>query len=72
MKDLREELKLSDNVTTIDGWNTRSLVSMIIVHYQLEIIPKANVLAIEFFKGPHTWERIAKFTFRYLQLLANN
>ena len=67
---LREELKLSPYVTiTIDGWTTRSLISMmgIIVHYQPEIIPKANVLAIEFFKGSHTGERIAQFTLNICQ-----
>ena len=60
-----EELKLNNYVTiTIDGWSTRSLVSMMgmIVHYQPEIIPKANVLSIELFEGSHTSEKIAKFT----------
>ena len=62
---LREELKLSNYVIiAIDGWSTRCLLSMmgVIVHYQPEIIPKANVLAIEFFKGAHTGEKIAKYT----------
>ena len=62
---LRNELAHSPFVTiTIDGWSTRRLVSMmgIIVHYHGETYAKASVLSIALFRGPHTGERIARFT----------
>ena len=62
---LPKELTKSPVVTiTIDGWSSRRLISMIgiIVHYYAESVSKVSVLSLEMINGPHTAQRIARFT----------
>ena len=75
---LREELKLSNYVTlTIDGWSTRSLVSMMSKHdgsyssLSAGNNSKSKRVSYRFFKRTTYWGESCEIYFRYLQLLAN-